>query len=200
MATTENTGFARHDTQKPTSHYLDSVSKCRVQLVLKKNGERVGWDYVQRMLKDCEQYPKFLFNGRQRWRLGYDPKEEFERFDWEYDRIDMEAPEYTPSTNTINFNFILSGYPFPEKIIEILRSNGWTVTGRYCMGHKSHKTQKMDWGPWDYQLYEAPKRADLLADLKQLDKETAKLDREISACQALMAMLRIVPGKREGSP
>jgi len=200
MTDTGNDDFARDATQQPTSDHFDPLSsKCQVQLVLNKNVVGVGWDYVQRMLEHFERYPKFLFSGTQRWRLGYDPKEEFERFDWDYDRIDMEAPEYTPSTNTINFNFILSGYPFPEKIIEILRSNGWTVTGRYRMGLQSPTTHKIDWDPWDYQLHEAPKRAALLVELEQLDKDIAKLDREISECQALLAIMPIVqlPSSRE---
>jgi len=136
-----------------------------------------------------------LFSREQRWRLGYDPNLKFVTMNWDYDRIDMEAPEYTPSTHTITLNFILSGYPFPEGIIEILRSNGWTVTGRYCMGHKSHATQDIVWGPWDYHLQAEQKRTELLAltHFEQLDKDIAKLDRQISDCQALLAIIRIVP-------
>jgi hypothetical protein len=110
---------------------------------------------------------------------------------WEYEDIDMEEPEYTPATHTIKLNFILSYYEFPQRIIDILRSNGWTVTGRHRISPESHTTHKIDWGPWDYQLHEAPKRAALLADLEQLDKDTARLDREISDCQALLVIMSI---------
>ena len=105
----------------------------------------------------------------------------------------MEEPEYTPSTQTINLNFILYVYPFPQEIIEILQSDGWTVTGRHRMGQKSRTTPEIVWGPWDYQLQEAPKHAALLADLEQLDKDAAKLDREISDSRTISAIMHIVP-------
>jgi len=156
MVATGNTRFARDTTQQPTSDHLSSLSnKCHVQLLLKKDGDP---DVQRRMLNDLRNYQKFLFSGDQHWRLGFDPNSKFMSMNWDYDRIDMEAPEYTPSTHTITLNFMISGYPFPEGIIEILNNNGWTVTGRYCMGYKSRKTQEIVWGPWDYHLYESSKR------------------------------------------
>ena len=67
---------------------------------------------------------------------------------WQYEDIDMQEPEYTP-THVIILNFILSVYPFPEEIIEILLNDDWTVTDRHRMGLKSHTTQEIVWRPWD---------------------------------------------------
>jgi hypothetical protein len=68
-----------------------------------------------------------------------------------------------------------------------------TVPLAHRMGLQSPTTHKIDWDPWDYQLHEAPKRAALLVELEQLDRDIAKLDREISECQVLLTIIRIVP-------
>ena len=165
-----------------------------MQLVLKNETEFREYK-VRELLYDLGNDRKFLFDYDQRRTYGYGNKYEMNAVGchWEPQDIEVDEPEYTPCDHTIKFNFIISGHPFPVEIIEILRSDGWTVTGRHRMGRKSHTTQDIVWEPWDYQLQEAPKRAALLADLEQLDMDTAKLDREISDCQALLAIMPIFP-------
>ncbi len=169
-------------------------NRCQVQLELKNIHKTWPSVYAMNLLTRLDQDRKFLFDSGKRRKYGYDKDCRFMfGCNWEDEDIEVEEPEYTPSTHIIKFNFIMSLYPFPEQLIEILRSNGWTVTGRYRMGLESPTTHKIDWGPWDYQLHEEPKRAALLADLEQLDKDTAKLDRGISDCQALLAIMPIFP-------
>ena len=169
-------------------------SRCQVQLELKHNHKQWPSTKAMDLLHKLDQDRKFLFDSDKRRKYGYDKDLGFmSACNWEYEYIEVEEPEYTPSTLAIKYNFILSLYPFPVQLIKILRSKGWTVTGRHRMGRESPTTHKIEWGPWDYQLHEAPTRAALLADLEQLDKDTAKLDREISECQALLEIMPILP-------
>ena len=112
------------------------TKKCQVQLVLEKDEKDggAGVELLRSMLSDLGKYPKFLFISKQRWRLGFDPIGKFRVIDWDYDKIDMEAPEYTPSTQSITFNFIMKADMYPREIVDILEANGWTVTDRHRMG------------------------------------------------------------------
>ena len=145
----------RTDMDSADEHELPT-KKCQVQLVLKNEKKDGGTDVKgqRRMLSDMGNYPKFLFSSEQRWRLGYDPKEKFGAIDWDYDRIDMEAPEYTPSTHSITFNFIMKTDTYPREIVDILQANGWTVTGRHRMG-VGIGNGKTEWEAWNTKLEEA---------------------------------------------
>ena len=195
MTSTGNDDFARDATQQPTSDHFDPLSsKCQVQLVLKN-----FHIWKRKKLLNCLDIDnRFLFDSTKRRKYEFSRMNSFGS-NWEYNNINMEDPEYTPSDDTIKLNFILSGYPFPVEIIQMLRSDDWTVTGRHRIGHESNTTKETVWGPWNYHLQEEQKRIELSADLKQLDKDIAKLDREISECQALLAIMPIVqlPSSRE---
>lgn len=189
-----NTGTALSDEmEEPQTVSPNLDSMCQVQLVLKMENDSLEWK-VKRMLHHLGQDRRFLFDSTKRQKYKHIIDEKFfPGCNWNYADIDMEEPEYTPSTNTINLNFILYEYSFPVEIIEFLRSDDWTVTGRHRISHNSHTSQDIVWGPWDYQLHEAPTRAALLADLEQLDKDAAILDREISDSRAISAIMPIVP-------
>ena len=170
-----------------------ATKKCQVQLVLKKD-ERdggLGVEFLRSMLRDLGKYPKFLFSTEQRWRLGYDPIGKFRAINWDLEKIDVEAPEYTVSTQSMTFNFIVEADTFPQGIVDILQANGFTVTGRHRMG-VGLGYWKTEWEAWDYSLDEAGKRAAWTADVEKIDQDIAKIEREIRDCKAMLAIVSVL--------
>ena len=133
-----------------------ATKKFQVQLVLKINEEwgGDGAEVMHAMLGDLEKHPKFLFSRRERLRLGYDHLRKFLALDWDLDKINVEEPEYTVSTQSITFNFIMLADTYPREIVDILQANGWTVTGRHRMGVRLGNG-KTEWEAWNTKLEEA---------------------------------------------
>jgi hypothetical protein len=122
-----------------------STKKWQVQLVLKINEERSGDGaaLLDAMLWCLGKHPKFKFRRRLHSSLGYDLKREFWALDWDLDKINVEAPEYTVSTQSITFNFIMEADTYPRGIVDILLANGFTVTGQ--IGQFQYKQEGSVW-------------------------------------------------------
>jgi hypothetical protein len=172
----------------------DQLSKkWQVQLVLKINEERSGHgaELLDAMRESLEKHPKFLFSSAERSRLGYDLKREFWALDWDLYYVYVEAPEYTVSTKTIKFNFIVATDTYPREIVDILQANGFTVTGRHRMGVRLGNGET-EWEAWDTTLEEAGRRTAWTAEVEQLDQDIAKIEREIRDARAMRAIVSVV--------
>jgi len=169
--------------------------RCQVQFVLTRETEGINDASIARaLISKLGKDIKFLFDSDKSRKYGFDPDWKFTTwYHWEYEYIDVQEPEYTPSTHSITFNFMISVYPFPKAIIEMLQDAGWTVTGRYRMGVKTRTTQEIEWETWDYRLDEVWKRAAWTTEFEQINKDTANVDGEIRDCQGILAITSVSP-------
>ena len=175
-----------------------ATTKFQVQLVLKMNEEwgGDGAELMRKMLTDEFMYPKFLFSSKLRFRLGYDPIGKFRAIDWDYGKIDMEAPEYTVSTQSMTYNFIMEADTYPRAIVDILQANGWTVTGRHRMDVSLGNGESV-WESWDSKLEEAGRGAAWTSELEEIKTEAAKVDGEIRDCREILAIVSVSPPAAE---
>jgi hypothetical protein len=157
-----------------------------------RDGSGIDAEIREAMLGDLQRTPKFLFSRAERSRLGYDAKMKFWALDWDLDLVSVEAPEYTVSTQSITFNFILVADTYPQGIVDILQANGFTVTGRHRMGVGLPGWRNTKWEAWDTTLEEAGRRAAWTAEVEQLDQDIAKIEREIRDARDLRAIVSVV--------